>query len=525
MVIYCPNPYGTYLKGSSLKKYYSQHGEDALLDLIFGDQKEGFFVEVGCIDGRRFSNTLTFEERGWKGMCVEAHAGYIESLKKNRPNSIICHCAAGEADEEAIFYANARGSLSTLDKTKETQFQHNYGAYFSGFEEQHVKKVRLSTLLDAYHVGVVDILSLDIEGYEVEALKGLDLSRHRPKVLVIESDNSQHEAQLDALILPHGYTKSVKLNVNQYYVSDKEMDKILKGKKFTADITHTQHPLDTDGDKELTVTIDTTHREPSNISNGQKSQPATVVAMIKNLLRPLVRRIRARPHRESVPAPARSHGQMAVRDRFADIKAKLTESPVIVDGGANVGEMTAKFLSQYRSPVIHAFEPIPELVSQLRTRFTGRSNVTIHSVAMGAEAKTVSFNVLNSMGSSSVFNPSAIVKSYHGEKMDIHQVVEVQQVRLEDVMGANCEVDLLKLDLQGYELEALKGCGKLLERIKIITTEIEFVPLYEGQPLFGDIDVYLRAHGFRLLNLYELYTHPDGQLTAGDAVYLNSKYF
>jgi len=187
--------------------------------------------------------------------------------------------------------------------------------------------------------------------------------------------------------------------------------------------------------------------------------------------------------------------------------------------------MTALFLNQYHSPVIHAFEPIPELIAQLRTRFDERKNVTIHGAAMGAEAKMISFNILNYMGSSSPFIPTSINKGYHGEKMDVHQVVEVQQVRLEEVLDPGCIVDLLKLDLQGYELEALKGCGSLIERIKIITTEIEFVPLYDGQPLFGDIDVFLRAHGFKLLNLYELYTHPDGQLTAGDAVYLNSKYF
>jgi len=512
-------------KGGPLRRYYSQQGEDALLDLIFGNQTEGFFVEVGCIDGRRFSNTLTFEERGWKGVCVEAHSGYIKSLKKNRPNSIICHCAAGEADEDAIFYANARGSLSTLDKTKEENFQLNYGSYFSGFEEQHVKKARLSTLLDTHHLGEIDILSLDIEGYEVEAMKGLDLTRHRPKVLVIESDSSQHDAQLDALILPYGYTKSVKLSVNQYYVSDKEMDKALKGKRFTAHITHTQHPLDTDGDKELSVTIDTTRREPSNISAGQKSEP-TLVAMIKNLLRPLVRRMRARLNSEPVAAPDCSHGQMAVRNRFFDIKEKLpTESPFIVDGGANVGEMTVEFLSQYHSPVIHAFEPIPKLVSELKTRFVDLQNVTIHGVALGAETKTVSFNVLNYMDSSSVLSPSATLKGYHGKKMDVNEVVDVPQLRLEEALDPECTVDLLKLGLQGYELEALKGCGKLLERIKIITIEIEFVPLYDGQPLFGDIDVYLRAQGFRMLNLYELYTRPDGQLTAGDAVYLNRKYF
>lgn len=269
-----------------MKRYYSQHGEDALLDLVFGDQKEGFFVEVGCIDGRRFSNTLTFEERGWKGMCVEAHAGYIDMLKKNRPNSIICHCAAGETDEDAVFYANARGSLSTLDKTKETHFQHNYGSFFSGFEEQYVKKARISSLLDACQIDDIDILSLDIEGYEVEALKGLDLSRHRPKVMIIESDDSQHEAQLDALILPHGYTKSVNLDVNLFYVRDKKMDKALKGRKLSFQLTHTQHPLDNDGDKEVSATIDITARKHhSTVFSGLKEKSDFVSNMIKKLMR------------------------------------------------------------------------------------------------------------------------------------------------------------------------------------------------------------------------------------------------
>jgi hypothetical protein len=107
--------------------------------------------------------------------------------------------------------------------------------------------------------------------------------------------------------------------------------------------------------------------------------------------------------------------------------------------------------------------------------------------------------------------------------MDVAQIVDVPMVRIDGVL--NQEVDILKLDLQGYELEALRGATNLLPRIKTITTEVEFVPLYDGQPLFGDIDCFLRQSGFRLLNLYELWTHPDGQLTAGDAIYLNTHYF
>ena len=243
------------------------------------------------------------------------------------------------------------------------------------------------------------------------------------------------------------------------------------------------------------------------------------------MLKPIAMKI-LKPLLDKMPGhQTQPYGRMVSRERFMDIKTKIGhESPFIIDGGANNGSMVNLFLNQYESPLIHAFEPIPELVSGLLSRFSDNPNVKIHGVALGAETGKVCFNVVDNLVSSSVFSPSSILKGYHGEKVAVKQVIEVPQVRLDDTIGDH-EVDILKLDLQGYEFEALKGCGKLLTKIKLITTEVEFVPLYEGQPLFGDIDIFLRSKGFILLNLYELYTHPDGQLTSGDAVYLNSRYF
>lgn len=219
-----------------------------------------------------------------------------------------------------------------------------------------------------------------------------------------------------------------------------------------------------------------------------------------------------------------SHGRMASRNRFDDLKERInTESPLIVDGGAHKGGMIDIFLGQFRSPIIHAFEPIPDLAKELIKTYSTRKNVAIHENALGADNKQISFNVFNFIGSSSVFSASDIARGYHGKKMDTSQEIQVQQVRLDEILDD--EIDILKLDLQGYELEALKGCGRLLENIKTMTVEVEFVPMYDGQPLFGDIDVFLRKNGFKLLNLYELWTHPDGQLTAGDAIYLNTRYF
>lgn len=238
--------------------YYSQHGEDFILDKIFKDKKHGFFVEAGCIDGKRFSNTLTFEERGWVGLCVEAHSDYIKLLKQNRPRSIICHCAAGEKDEdEVIFFANSRGSLSTLDKSKESYFRENYGQYFTGFEEQNIKKRRLDTLFNEHNVTDIDFISLDIEGYEAEALKGLNLEKYKPTAFVIESDSQHHEEQLDELLIPSGYIKSVRLSQNIFYLIDSKLENRIKNIKTEIELTHTRHPLDASGDICIKVSINT----------------------------------------------------------------------------------------------------------------------------------------------------------------------------------------------------------------------------------------------------------------------------
>ncbi len=224
------------------------------------------------------------------------------------------------------------------------------------------------------------------------------------------------------------------------------------------------------------------------------------------------------------PRSGGNTGPMALRNRFEDLRTFISsDSPVIVDGGAHGGGMVDIFLRQYPDPAILAIEPIPRLANTLKVKYANETRVTVHQLALGAESKPVSFNILDSPGSSSILTPTDELRYYHPGVMNIDQTITVSQIRLDNLISG--EVDILKLDLQGYELEALKGCGDLLTRIKTITLEVEFLMLYEGQPLFAEIDLFLRKHDFRLFNLYELWTQSDGQLTAGDAVYLNQKYF
>lgn len=241
-----------------MARYYSENGEDFLLDLIFRDKADGFFVEVGCIDGRRYSNTLTLEERGWRGMCIEAHGDYIDMLKENRPRSIICACAVGAQDEDDVtFYANRWGSLSSLDRSREHEFKQRFGARFAGFEERTVRKRRLDTLFRECGVADIDVLSIDIEGYEVEALRGIDFQQFRPAVIVVESESRSHRRQIESILLPSGYVRSVRLAQNIFYLRDRALERPILGKVFSVTLNLTRHPLDSDTDALLVKTIDT----------------------------------------------------------------------------------------------------------------------------------------------------------------------------------------------------------------------------------------------------------------------------
>jgi len=220
------------------------------------------------------------------------------------------------------------------------------------------------------------------------------------------------------------------------------------------------------------------------------------------------------------------HGKMAKRSIYHDARALLSlvgiKKPTIVDGGACVGSTTQTFLKLWPNCVVHAFEGRPDLAKGLRKQFRDKINVKVYNFALGEVNGSTKFNITKYIGTGSVLSPSAQSARYNGQRVEIVDTVNVPMVRIDKMVP---KADMIKLDIQGGEVGAINGIGTVMDRIKIIVTEVMFYAAYKDQPLFCEINSLLEGYGFQLFNLYNLSTHKLGKLTAGDALFINNLYY
>ena len=161
--------------------------------------------------------------------------------------------------------------------------------------------------------------------------------------------------------------------------------------------------------------------------------------------------------------------------------------PLIEEGGAQVV----------------GFEPEPVECEKLTAQH-GPSHTFLPCVIGDGTKRT--FHTCNLAWTSSLYPPNTPLLSLFQNLENLMQVVstqEVQTVRLDDIPQA-AAADYLKLDVQGAELDVLRGSTRLLSDIVFIQTEVEFVPLYHGQPLFSEVDQALRKAGFLLHRFAEI---------------------
>lgn len=192
----------------------------------------------------------------------------------------------------------------------------------------------------------------------------------------------------------------------------------------------------------------------------------------------------------------------------------------VVDIGANRGQFALAARCYVPQATIYSFEPLPGPVATFRRVFAKDSAVHLHAVAIGEHKGSAAMHVSARDDSSSLLPiTGAQNRLFPGTAESATQTIEVG--RLADYLSAGdiAPPALLKLDVQGFELVALRGCEDLLDRFGYVYAECSFVELYAGQALADEVIAWLRERGFHLNGVYNMAYDRGGQAVQADFLF------
>lgn len=180
--------------------------EEFLTPLLPG---RGFFVEAGANDGIWQSNTYILERRGWAGLLVEPIPELHRRCRRNRRRARVVNCALVAEGHAATTVPMVYAGLMSIVAGAQGSAKGDERHVTSGERTQSLSRYSvdvpartLSAILDETGAPAVDLLSLDVEGFELEALRGLDLERHRPALVLVEADDEERAAAIAAHLAP-----------------------------------------------------------------------------------------------------------------------------------------------------------------------------------------------------------------------------------------------------------------------------------------------------------------------------------
>ncbi|MFB0767363.1 FkbM family methyltransferase [Aeromonas salmonicida] len=191
--------------------------------------RNGFFIEAGANNGIKQSNSYYFAKTlGWRGILVEAIPSLFKECVTNRPESKVYNYALVPSSEIESVTMHFADLMSTVDGAlKDKQNEHiDIGLKVQNIAQSYIINVPAKTLSDLINtykgnesISILDIdfLSLDVEGYELQVLQGLNLDIHRPRYILVESKAID---SIDAYLSFHDYQQVERFSSHDYFFAD-----------------------------------------------------------------------------------------------------------------------------------------------------------------------------------------------------------------------------------------------------------------------------------------------------------------
>jgi FkbM family methyltransferase len=194
---------------------HAQFGEDRMLAEIFAERSHGWCAEIGAYDGLTGSATLHFERAGWHCLLVEPNPESADQIRLHR-TAVLKECAASSEEGVTVFFvAEHVEQMSTLEANDDhIRWIREVGGRIKPIG---VRTARLDDLLDEAGFPELQFLTIDVEGHELEVLRGLSLERFRPRIVILEENLAPRASAVARHMAEHGYVNFRRTGVNDWY--------------------------------------------------------------------------------------------------------------------------------------------------------------------------------------------------------------------------------------------------------------------------------------------------------------------
>lgn len=197
----------------------------------------------------------------------------------------------------------------------------------------------------------------------------------------------------------------------------------------------------------------------------------------------------------------------------------------IIDVGGADGITAIMLHDKFRNAEINVFEPLKDNVVILKTNIADYKRIKLFELALGSEKKDSIMNITNRITSSSILkvDTKELKDDYISSQLKPASTEVIKIDTIDNLYNSDDKILVLKLDVQGYELEVLTGAVNTLKNTWIVITEVQNHQLYSGAPMYYDIDKFLLANDFTLLQFIPSLIENQKQLE-WDAIYISNKF-
>ena len=199
--------------------HFGEFGEDIFINRILKNINQGKYVDVGCYHPYKGSLTFELYKRGWNGVNIDVSKTSIDLFNMSRKKDINLNLAISNFDGETFYYENSpinqQNSLIQMNKLQ---------------KKIKIKCLTLDTVLNNKNLDEFDYLNIDVEGSELEVIKGFNLKRFNPKLITIENNDLTIDEYLKSevckILIENDYILVNKIGVTNFFMPSKLVYKI-----------------------------------------------------------------------------------------------------------------------------------------------------------------------------------------------------------------------------------------------------------------------------------------------------------